>query len=230
MPELRALVFDVDGTLAETEEHGHRPAFNQAFEEAGLPWHWDRDTYARLLRTTGGKERIAAWRPDAPPEQIAHLHARKTELYAQRVRAGQVQLRPGVAALIAEARAAGITLAIATTTTERNVHELLAATLGPEAIGWFAAIGAGDVVARKKPAPDIWRWVLQRLGLPAAEALALEDSAVGATSALAAGLPVVVARSAYTQHDALPAGVRAVQALQAGWAGVTLADVRGWCA
>lgn len=212
---LRALIWDVDGTLAETERDGHLPAFNQAFAEAEPPWchwQWDDTTYAGLLRITGGKERMLHWwrqhdpvtaaAPDAAA-CIAALHTRKTQLYTQRVRAGVVHLRPGVQALIEAARAAGLQQAIATTTQPDNVQALLTHTLGPDASAWFSVIGAGDVVPAKKPAPDIYRWVLQRLGLQAHEALAIEDSAVGVAAAQGAGLRVLWVRSAYTAGDRL---------------------------
>lgn len=171
---MQALIWDVDGTLAETEDDGHRTAFNRAFDDEGLPWHWDRALYADLLATTGGKERLRAWwqriDPQAAaaadaPARIARLHARKTAVYVDLVRRGAVALRPGVHRLLMDARAEGLPLAIATTTTMDNVTALLDATLGPGTAVWFAAIGAGDVVPRKKPAPDIYRWVLARLGL-----------------------------------------------------------------
>ena len=211
---LQALVWDVDGTLAETEHDGHRVAFNQAFAEAGLGWHWDEALYRDLLATTGGKERMRAWwqrldpsgaaSPDAAA-RVASLHVRKTAIYGDLVARGVVQLRPGVARLLQAARADGLTLAIATTTAPDNVQALLHATLGPDSPGWFACIGAGDVVAVKKPAPDIYHWVLQRLGLAANDCLALEDSAPGSAAAVAAGLPTVVTRSRYTLDDSLPA-------------------------
>ena len=214
---LRALIWDVDGTLAETEEQGHRIAFNEAFAEAGLPWHWDPAAYRDLLAITGGKERLRAWWQRVDPagaaapgvtERIAGLHADKTRRYVARVAAGQIGLRPGVRRLLQQARAAGLRQAIATTTTPDNVDALLAATWcttdgAPEG-RLFDCVGAGDVVARKKPAPDVYRWVLQRLGLRADECLAIEDSAPGVAAAQAAGLPVLVTRSAYTAADALP--------------------------
>ena len=210
---LRALVWDVDGTLAETEHDGHRVAFNAAFADEGLPWHWDEALYGELLAITGGKERLLAWWQRLDPaaaatpaaaERIARLHARKTAHYVALVDRGAVALRPGVQRLLAEARTQGLTLAIATTTSPANVDALLRTTLGPDAPGWFACIGAGDVVPRKKPAPDIYAWVLARLGLAAGEALAIEDSAPGAQAATAAGLPVLVTRSRYSRHDRLP--------------------------
>ncbi|MDH4393795.1 MAG: HAD-IA family hydrolase [Aquabacterium sp.] len=233
---LRALVWDVDGTLAETEHDGHRVAFNQAFAEHGLPWHWDEVLYHDLLATTGGKERMWAWwrridpaaaaAPDAVA-RIASLHARKTAIYGGLVARGAVQLRPGVAQLLQAARADGLVLAIATTTVPDNVLALLQATLGPDTPGWFACIGAGDVVPHKKPAPDIYLWVLQRLGLPASDCLALEDSAPGSTAAVAAGLPTVVTRSRYTLHDTLPVSPL-LRADLPDLSAVDLARLRAW--
>jgi beta-phosphoglucomutase-like phosphatase (HAD superfamily) len=208
---LQALIFDVDGTLAETERDGHRPAFNAAFQDAGLPWHWDVGTYGELLSVTGGKERMRHFaerhdpdflrRPDAD-QAIRTLHADKTRHYLSLLEAGGIPLRPGVAALIAEARAAGVRLAIATTTTPDNVTTLLRTRLAPDAPSWFEAIGAGDIVSNKKPAPDIYLWVLAKLSLPPESCLAIEDSANGLKSAMAARLPTVVTRSIYTaDHD-----------------------------
>jgi len=210
---LRALIWDVDGTLAETEHDGHRVAFNAAFADEGLPWHWDEALYGELLAITGGKERLLAWWQRLDPAAaaapgaaacIARLHARKTAHYVAQVERGAVALRPGVARLLTEARAQGLTLAIATTTSPANVDALLRATLGADVPGWFACIGAGDVVPRKKPAPDIYHWVRQRLGLAAADCLAIEDSAPGTQAACAAGLPVLATRSRYSRADALP--------------------------
>lgn len=207
---LRALIWDVDGTLAETERDGHRVAFNRAFEEAGLPWHWDVATYGELLKITGGKERLLHWWRSLDPgaaaapqaaEQIRRLHAAKTAHYAALVDGGAVALRPGVERLLVQARVQGITLAIATTTTEANVTALLRATLGEGAPAWFDVIGAGDVVPAKKPAPDIYRWVLECLGRHAGDAIALEDSANGVAAAHGAGLPVVLTRSLYTAGE-----------------------------
>lgn len=202
-----ALIFDVDGTLAETERDGHRVAFNLAFAEYGLNWYWDEALYGRLLDVTGGKERIRHFAARFAPAMAARpdfaatvktLHAAKTAHYVRLVGQGHLPLRPGVARLIGEARAAGIRLAIATTTSPQNVAALLRASLAPEAVDWFEAIGAGDVVPAKKPAPDIYRWVLDRLGLPAGACLAIEDSENGLRAALAAGIPTVITASEYT--------------------------------
>ncbi|WP_153116702.1 HAD-IA family hydrolase [Rhodocyclus tenuis] len=209
-PALRAVIFDVDGTLAETELDGHLPAFNQAFADACLDWHWSPAEYLELLAVTGGKERIAhyALRKHAEfarradfPQLVANLHRRKTELYAARAAAGAITLRPGIRRLLDEIAAAGLVAAIATTTSPDSVRALINGQLGADALTRFACIGAGDVVASKKPAPDIYQYVIDALGLAADECLAIEDSAVGTAAALAAGVPVVVTAHAATAAE-----------------------------
>jgi HAD superfamily hydrolase (TIGR01509 family) len=206
----KALLFDVDGTLADTERDGHRVAFNRAFAEAGLDWVWGVPLYGALLAVTGGKERmrhyVERYRPDYRPppdfdDLVVRLHAAKTRHYTALVGAG-IPLRPGVRRLLVEARAAGVRLAIATTTTPENVEALLAHALAPDAERWFDVIGAGDVVRAKKPAPDIYTYVLDRLGLPASQCIAFEDSENGLRSAQAVGLATVVTVNDYTaSHD-----------------------------
>jgi HAD superfamily hydrolase (TIGR01509 family) len=206
---LRALIFDVDGTLADTECDGHRVAFNRAFADAGLDWHWDLHRYGELLRVAGGRERIAHFiesgAPDIPRGQrealVRRLHARKTEHYLQMIDQGAVRLRPGVARLLSEAHEAGLTLAIATTTSRANVDALLEHALPAGALGWFAAIGAAEDAPHKKPSPQVYEFTLQRLALTPDQCLAFEDSEAGLRSALAAGLRAIVTVNDYTQDQ-----------------------------
>lgn len=229
-------MFDVDGTLADTERDAHRVAFNAAFREAGLAWRWDEALYGELLAVTGGKERIRHYagrhRPQfasAPDhaERVAALHRAKTRHYTALAASGRIPLRPGVANLLHEARAAGLRLAIATTTTPENIAALLEPALGAGAMSWFDVIGAGDVVPAKKPAPDIYFWVLERLALPAGACLAFEDSENGLRAALGAGIATLVTPSGYTSGqcfdgaaavlpDLSGVGVAALRRLHAG--------------
>ena len=211
MPALDALILDVDGTLADTERDGHRVAFNAAFRDAGLDWDWDVARYGRLLAVTGGKERIRrfmeeeAIRP-APGIDldafVAGLHRAKTKHYVALLGTGAIDLRPGVLRLLSEARAAGVRLAIATTTTPENVTALLANSGVPDLMDWFEVVAAGDVVPHKKPAPDIFVLALEQLGLPPEACVAIEDSDNGVRSALGAGLrALLVTESTYTRGE-----------------------------
>lgn len=201
-----ALIFDVDGTLAETEEL-HRQAFNHAFARHGLDWQWDPAVYKDLLRVTGGKERMRAYhgtltiaRP-LPDEDILALHRIKTAHYAELVETGCCPLRPGVTELLAAARARGQRLAIATTTSHGNIDALLSQALGANWAEEFDAIVAGDDVRHKKPAPDVYLETLARLKLGAADCVAIEDSANGLIAASRAGVPVLITRSMYFRDD-----------------------------
>lgn len=195
----RALIFDVDGTLVETEEL-HRAAFNRAFAEAGLGIAWDRQTYGRLLSTTGGRRRILRYFSEsglpASDELAGRLHLGKNRYYAEAVASG-VELRPGVAELMSRARREGVKLAIATTTSRANV-EVLLATVGLPPID---VVVAGEDVTNLKPDPEAYGLALARLRLAPHEALAIEDSANGLMSALAAGLRTIITPSFYTQRD-----------------------------
>ena len=204
-----ALIFDVDGTIADTEE-AHRRAFNEAFARHGLDWNWTKPRYAELLLTSGGKERIAAYveglrldpaQRDALVRRIPEIHRTKTGNFAAMVGGGSVPLREGVARLFDEAEHAGVRLAIASTTTFANIAALIDGNLGAGALGRFAAIGAGDQVERKKPASDVYELVLARLGLPAAACVAIEDSANGLAAAKSAGLFTVVTPGYWTQGE-----------------------------
>jgi HAD superfamily hydrolase (TIGR01509 family) len=203
---LKALIFDVDGTLADTED-AHRRAFNSAFREAGLDWHWHTSLYVRLLDIAGGKERLLHyWQlidPEAQGSHVAHVldavHAIKTRHYAAFVGAGQVALRPGVLRLIAEARAAGLQLAIATTTTPGNLDALLRAPLGNNWRAQFAVVCDGATPVTKKPAPDIYLAVLADLGLNGADCLAIEDAEIGLRAACAAQVPTLVTPTPWTR-------------------------------
>ncbi len=203
---LSALLFDVDGTLADTEET-HRQAFNAAFLEFNLPYDWSPDQYEALLRISGGKERLAHFFESLPAANaernrllanVAGLHRVKTERYAELVASGGAPLRPGIRRLLAEAMAAGLRVGIASTTTSANVAALLDAELGANAHKRFAVIACGDVVPAKKPAPDIYHLALSALGLGAAQAVAFEDSANGLAAAKAAGLFTVVTPTRWT--------------------------------
>lgn len=212
MAELEALIFDVDGTLADTEKDGHRVAFNRAFADAGLDWEWSVALYGELLAVTGGKERIRYYldsfntdyeRPADLDGFIATLHKQKTAHYTRMLAEGAIPVRNGVKRLLTEAREAGMRMAIATTTTPANVSALLKHALDPAAAGWFEVIAAGDIVPAKKPAPDIYTWAIEQMKLSPEQCIAFEDSENGVKSAASAGIgSILVTTNDYTEdHD-----------------------------
>jgi HAD superfamily hydrolase (TIGR01509 family) len=229
---LQALIFDVDGTLAETEEM-HRAAFNQAFASFGLEWSWDPPLYKDLLRVAGGKERILHYLMSRRPEHLAayerkipQIYAHKTKLYSAMVGEGTLGLRPGVKRLIEEATGAGIRLAIATTTNPANVDALLQRGFAPSGESLFGVIVAGDEVAAKKPAPDVFNVALRRLGLRPSACIAFEDSANGVMSARHARLAVIATPSAYTYDDDFTGAASVISTL--GEPGEPHQHLAGW--
>ena len=231
---LRALIFDVDGTLADTES-AHRAAFNHAFAEAGLDWHWDEPLYTRLLEVSGGKERITHYWGEvnggikvidagALADTVQRIHDLKTAAYERMVQDGAVQLRPGVLELIAAAFADKLRLAIATTTSPVNIAALLRLAVGPDWMHTFQIVEDASTAPRKKPHPQVYLQTLHRMGLDAAECLAFEDSANGLQAARGAGLATIVTPNAFTAHHDFSGALRILPDLQ----GTTVADLRAW--
>jgi len=206
---LEALIFDVDGTLANTEHDGHLRAFNETFRLFELDWHWDSELYSELLSVSGGKERLAHYinhynpklKSDLSVNDIADMHNKKTEIFVNHVTNGDIPLRIGVDRLIEEAIENGLRLGIATTTTLENVEALMTSALGDSALDKFEVIGAGDVVKGKKPAADIYQYVLDKMRLSCHECIAFEDSEIGFNSATSAGLKTVITLSEYNKKQ-----------------------------
>jgi HAD superfamily hydrolase (TIGR01509 family) len=203
---LQALIFDVDGTIADTEEV-HRQAFNAAFLAMYLGWSWSEDQYMELLKVSGGPERISHYIAGlrlSPAERqrltglVPAIHREKTRLYYELISDGRAAARPGVARLMGEAREAGVKLALAATSTTANVEALVGAVLGAKALGWFGAVASADEVAQKKPAPDLYRRIVGTLRVPADACAAIEDSANGVLAAKAAGLYTIATPSRWT--------------------------------
>jgi HAD superfamily hydrolase (TIGR01509 family) len=220
------LIFDCDGVLADTERFGHLPAFNATFAEFGLPVRWSEEEYGRLLSIGGGKERMAtlltpgfveaAGLPadaDGQAEHLARWHRRKTDLYTEMVGQGLLPARPGITRIISEALAAGWTLAVCSTSAEASVRAILDHVAGRERASQFALVLAGDVVPRKKPAPDIYELALGRLGVDAASVLVIEDSRNGLLSAAGAGLRCLITVNGYTEGEDMSEAVLVVTSL-----------------
>jgi HAD superfamily hydrolase (TIGR01509 family) len=219
---LEALLFDVDGTLADTERDGHRPAFNRAFQEFGLDWSWDAELYGKLLAVTGGKERIRYFvenflpgyeKPADFDALVAQLHQAKTRHYTAMLADGAIPVRAGIRRLLNEAREAGMRLAVVTTTTPQNVTELLRHSLAEDAESWFEVIAAGDIVPAKKPASDIYHWALREMNLSPEQCLAFEDSHNGLRASRGAGVRTVVTVNGYTAHEKFDSAVAVLSSL-----------------
>ena len=231
--KLEALIFDVDGTLADTEL-AHLAAFNQAFAQEGIGWQWDVPLYTQLLEVSGGKERMLHYwkqvRPDVTDlgnrvqATIARLHELKTAAYEQAVRDGAVQLRPGVLKLIEAAHAEGLRLAIATTTSAVNIVALLRRAIGPDWQRFFTVVEDASTAPRKKPDPMVYQQTLARLAVPAAACLAFEDSANGLMAARTAKLATIVTPNDFTAHHDFAGALRVLPDL----AGVSVAQLREW--
>lgn len=210
---MKALIFDCDGVLADTERFGHLPAFNQTFRELGLPVQWSEEEYGIKLKIAGGKERMASLLnpefitqsdlPEDPEAQkilIADWHKQKTETYKQMIRDGRLPGRPGVRRVAQEAKDAGWALAVASTSAEESVRGVLEYVVGKELSSSFLVL-AGDIVPQKKPAPDIYLLTLEKLGVSADKSLIIEDSRNGLMAATAAGIRCIVTLSSYTWEE-----------------------------
>ena len=233
-PALQALIFDVDGTLADTES-AHRAAFNHAFAELGMDWQWDEALYTELLNISGGKERIRHYWMQAHPDiraldgqavqdTINQIHELKTAAYEQAVQDGAVALRPGVLKLIEAAFTDGLRLAIATTTSPVNITALLRTAIGPDWRQYFTVVEDASTAPIKKPHPQVYLQTLNRLELPARACLALEDSANGLQAALAASLATIITPNAFTAHHDFKGALRVLPSLRY----VNVAHLRAW--
>lgn len=231
--KLKAIIWDCDGVLAETEKDGHRVAFNRVFEEEGLGVEWDVETYGEKLKIAGGKERMRTvvfaddFTKDVgdKDEYIKKLHKRKTDLYLEGVDEGKMPPRAGVERIMRAAHDRGIRLAIASTSNERAVRGI-ASQLGDDVFSWFEHILGGDVVPKKKPAPDIYLLAAEKLGLDPSECLVVEDTENGYRAARAAGMKVLVTRSQYSKEESFPDAMIDVESLgESAEDGVSLDEI-----
>ncbi len=232
----KALIFDVDGVVAETEAEGHRIAFNRVFEEEGLDARWDLARYGELLKIAGGKERMRTvvfasdFNKDVGnrDEYIKKLHKRKTEIFQKLVSEGRLPARPGIKRLIGEAHARGIKLGIGSTSNIDAVTTLLGSTLGEKAFGCFDVVLAGDVVKKKKPDPEIYALNAEKLGVEPYECCVVEDMVIGLQAAKAIGMRCVVTRSYYSRNDDFTGADLVVDSLgEPGDAAVVTVDILG---
>ena len=251
MTQLQALLWDVDGTLAETERDGHRVAFNLAFEACGLPWRWDVARYGELLRITGGRERLLhdmKTQRDAPVLDdernalVARLHQLKNQRYAEILRDSGIPLRAGVLNVMQQCLDRGVRMGITTTTSRTNVDALLRIHLGAKWEQWFSVLVCGEDVQRKKPDPEVYLRALQTLSIGPLACVAIEDSPGGVAAACAAHIPVVVTLSAYFNSATIEGAVAIGPGLhdRRNWrpglrasaddTGVELDDIEAWCA
>ena len=210
MSPIKALIFDQDGVIIDTERDGHRVAFNQTFREFGYDFQWDVDEYHELLQVAGGKERMRHYlhtkgfgievKPEEEDDLIKRMHKRKTEIFIGLVESGQLPLRPGVRRLMKEAKGAGLVLGICTTSNERAAHAVAYNILKDIE---FDFVLAGDVVSKKKPDPEIYNLALERTGLQPDECIVIEDSRNGVLAAQAAGMHIVATTNGYTEKEDL---------------------------
>lgn len=208
---LKALIFDCDGVLVDTERDGHRVAFNRAFSARGIDVSWSVEKYHELLQIAGGKERMkhyfdqTGWPADVADKDafIKELHKLKTDLFMHIIESGELILRPGVARLVDEAVGQQLTLAVCSTSNERAVNLIVEKLLGLQHRQHFKAILAGDVVKKKKPDPEIYLLALETLELRPKECLVIEDSRNGLLAAKAAGMTCLVTTNGYTENEDL---------------------------
>ncbi len=204
---MKALIFDCDGVLVDTERDGHRVAFNRAFAAAGIDAEWDVDLYGRLLKIAGGKERMThyfnevGWPKGKTAETlIPELHKRKTAIFTDLIAQGRLPLRPGISRIVDEARAAGIRLGVCTTSDPKAIDGVLD-LFGAQRKQWFEVVLAGDIVTKKKPDPAIYNLAKQRLALEARDCVVVEDSRNGLLASLGAGMPTLITTSTYTRSE-----------------------------
>jgi HAD superfamily hydrolase (TIGR01509 family) len=216
---MKALIFDCDGVLVDTERDGHRVAFNRAFAAAGIEVEWDVGLYGELLKIAGGKERMThyfnknGWpRGQTAESLIPELHKSKTAIFTELVASGSLPLRPGINRIVDEAHSAGIRLGVCTTSDPKSVGGVLD-LMGPKRKACFEIVLAGDVVAKKKPDPEIYNLAKQRLGLEGRDCVVIEDSRNGLLSAIGAGMPCLITKSAYTQDEDFREAARVVPEL-----------------